>query len=125
MPDPKDLLALAERLNMDGLSDDAKAIAGCWFGKMKVGGESALTLMLRELKPAPRTQAALDELVNRGAISVEPFNRFGGLVYKPLVDCHDAFVWFMKNAKRPDVNFRLMVPVETALRAAAQSGGEG
>lgn len=103
---------MSEKLNMGGLSNDAKAIAGCWFANMKVGGEGALTLHLRELKPAPRTQAALDELVNWGAISCEPFNRYGGLVYKPLVDCFDAFVWFMENAKKPDVNFRLMVPVK-------------
>ena len=103
---------MSEKLNMDGLSDDAKAIAGCWFAKMRVGGDSALTLHLVELKPAPRTQAALDELVDRGAISVEPFNGSGGLVYKPQVDCFEAFSWFMRNAKRPEVNFRLMVPVD-------------
>lgn len=102
---------MSEELNMDGLSNDAKAIAGCWFANMKVDGRSALTLHLRELKPAPRTQAALDELVNRGAISCEPFNRFGGLVYKPLVNCRAAFRWFMENAEKPEVNFRLMVPV--------------
>lgn len=103
---------MAEKLNMDGLSDDAKAIAGCWFANMRVGTEAAVTLELRSLKPAPRTQVALDELVNWGAISREPLNKHGGLVYKPLVDCFEAFPWFMANAKKPEVNFRLMVPVE-------------
>lgn len=102
---------------MDTLSDDAKAIAGCWFARMRVNGESALTLQLIELKPAPRTQAALDELVACGAISVEPFNRAGGLVYKPLVDCFAAFRWFMENANKPEVNFRLMVPVDQPVDA--------
>ena len=97
-------------IDLSALTDDAKAIAGCWFAKMRVGGESKLTLQLVEHVPAPRTEAALAELVSKGVVSVEPFNRFGGLVYKPLIDCHPAFVWFMKNAKREDINFQLMVP---------------
>lgn len=97
-------------IDLSILSDDAKAIAGCWFALMKPNSQSALTLHLIENKPAPRTQDALDELVGKGVLSVEPFNEFGGLVYKPLVDCHDAFKWFMENAERPDLKFRLMVP---------------
>lgn len=103
-----------ETLDLATLSDDAKAIAGCWFAKMKVDGESALTLHMVENVPAPRTEAALAELVERGVVSVAPFNRFGGLVYKPLIDCHPAFRWFMENAKRPDINFRLMVPAKAS-----------
>jgi hypothetical protein len=99
------------KIDLENLSDDAKAIAGCWFGLMKPNSESALTLHFQKLKPAPRTEVALAELVEKGAISVEPFNEFGGLVYRPLVDCHSAFMWFMKNAKRPDLKFRLMVPI--------------
>lgn len=101
----------AEKLNMEGLSGDAKAIAGIWFAQMRPTSDG-VTMHLRENKPAPRTQSALDELVNRGAISVGPFNRFGGLVYKPLVDCWDAFVWFSKleDGEKEAVNFRLMVP---------------
>lgn len=107
---------MTEKLNMDALSDDAKVIASCWFGNMRVGGQSELTLHLRESRPAPRTQAALDELVNRGAVSVEPYNRYGGVVYRPLVDCFDAFVWFAKlsDAEREPHNFSLMVPVAPA-----------
>ena len=100
----------AEKLNMDGLSDDAKAIAGVWFARMTPKSDG-LTLHLRENKPAPRTQAALDELVDRGVISVSRFNRYGGLVYKPLVDCWEAFVWYAKDADKDAVNFQLMVPV--------------
>lgn len=100
----------APEIDLSALSDDAKAIAGCWFAKMKVDGESALTLHLVENVPAPRTAAALAELVEKSVISVEPFNRFGGLVYRPLVDCFSAFRWFMENAERPEINFQLMVP---------------
>lgn len=98
-------------LDLTILSDDAKAIAGCWFAQMRVDGESSLTLHLETLKPAPRTQVALDELVAKQVVSVKPFNEFGGLVYKPLINCSPAFIWFMENAKDPTVNFRLMVPV--------------
>jgi hypothetical protein len=96
-------------INMDGLSDDGKAIAGCWFGLMTP--KSDLTFQMEESKPAPRTAAALAELVDRGVISVEPLNKHGGLVYRPLVDCQQAFRWFMKNAERPEINFRLTVPL--------------
>lgn len=102
---------MSEAIDLDSLSDDAKVIAGCWFAKMRVGGESALTLHLIENKPAPRTQAALDELVAKGVVSVSPFNRFGGLVFKPLVDCFSAFQWLMTNSEREGVNFQLMVPI--------------
>lgn len=109
-------MGTVEKLNMERLSDDAKVIASCWFGNMRVGGQSDLTLHLRESRPAPRTQAALDELVDRGAISVEPFNRYGGIVYRPLVDCFDALLWFarLSDAEREPHNFPLMVSVEAA-----------
>ncbi len=104
------------KLNMDDLSDDAKALAGCWFAKMGPKSDG-LTLHLKELKPAPRTQAALDEMVARGVLSKTPFNQYGGEVYKPLLDCFEAFRWFMANAEREDINFRLMVPVNDAEEA--------
>lgn len=103
----------AEKLDLDALSDDAKAIAGVWFARMTPKSDG-VTLQMRQLKPSLRTQAALDELVERGAISVAPFNRFGGLVYKPLVDCWSAFTWFATEADRDAVNFQLMVPVSDA-----------
>lgn len=89
-------------------SDDARAVLGAWFG---FGGKTKLELMLRENKPAPRTQAALDELVAAGALSVEPFNQFGGLVYRPLIDTLPYFSWLGENATNPALKFQLMVPV--------------
>jgi hypothetical protein len=76
---------------MDDLGFDAKVLAGAWFG---MGMRTSVTLHLRESRPTARTQAAMDELVSRGVMSAEPFNEFGGLVLKPLVDCRDASRWF-------------------------------
>lgn len=109
------------------LSDDAKAIAGVWFGMMRPG-KGSVTHHLRELKPTDRTQAALDELVAKGVISVEPFNRFGGLVYRPLMDCHAAFAWFGKLRDTPAmeaVNWRLMEPVPAAESLGFVNRAEG
>lgn len=35
-----------------------------------------------EAKPTARTQAALDELVKEGILTVEPYNQAGGKLYK-------------------------------------------
>jgi hypothetical protein len=87
-------------------------LAGCWFALMKPNSQSTVTFHLQKSKPTPRTETALAELVGKAVLSVEPLNEFGGLVYRPLVNCHDAFLWFMKNAeKRPELNFQLMVPI--------------
>lgn len=75
---------------MDALSFDAKVLAGAWFG---LGMRTSVTLQLRESRPAARTQKAIDELVDGGVVSAEPFNDFGGLVFKPLMDCRDASRW--------------------------------
>lgn len=99
-------------IDIDSLSDDAKALAGVWFG-MTAPGKGAVTHHLRELKPTARTQAALDELVEKRVISVAPFNKYGGKVYRPLVSCWPAWQWVGKNlADRPlDLSWRLMEPV--------------
>lgn len=77
-------------IDLDGLGFDAKVLAAAWFG---LGMKSTVTLQLRESRPAPRTQAAIDELVAAGVAAMEPFNEFGGRVYRPLVDCGAAFRW--------------------------------
>ena len=65
------------------LSADALYFAGTMFNMM-VPGEGTLIFRMKESRPTARSQAALDELVAAGAISVAPFNQFGGLVYTPL-----------------------------------------
>lgn len=75
---------------MDDLSFDAKVLAGAWFG---MGMKTTVTLHLVESQPTKRTQDAIDELVSKGVMGVEPFNDLGGLVHRPLVDCSEAFRW--------------------------------
>lgn len=101
------------------LSDDAMGLAGVWFARMKVGSpRSTLTLALKISKPAPRTQAALDELVAKGVIShhinTPTEADAGSHVYQPLVDCFDAFVWMHERLKTdPDsLSWKMMVPVD-------------
>lgn len=78
------------KIDLDDVSFDAKVLAAAWFG---MGMKTTVTTHLRESRPAARTQQAIDELIAKGVVSVEPFNEFGGRVYKPLVDCRDASRW--------------------------------
>lgn len=100
---------------IDTLSEDAKCLAGVWFGLM-TPKKGKVTLQLVESRPAPRTQSALDELVEKGVISVEPYNKFGGLVYRPLIDCHDAYKYQARlflSGKGDHVNWQLMEPLRS------------
>lgn len=104
---------MSEKINLDVLSDDAKTLAGAWFGSMRPKSESTVTLHLQHNVPTERTQNALDELVAKGVISQRPFNRFGGVVYTPQVDCFDAFRWVgsLNKEWRERVNWKLMEAV--------------
>lgn len=62
---------------MSILSDDAKAVAGCFFGIT-----TALNFAMIESRPTKRMQAALDELVASGLVTVEELNVVGGKSYK-------------------------------------------
>lgn len=97
-------------MDREVLSVPAKAVLGAWFCLMKPGG-GELTLQLRESKPTAIVQTALDELVRAGFICVEPFNRYGGLVYRSLVDNHWALGWLHKNRENPEVKIRMVEPV--------------
>jgi hypothetical protein len=101
-----------------GLSDASKAVAGAWFGLMRPG-KSEVTFQLREARPSDEAQAGLNDLVEHGIISVEPFNRYGGLVYRPLVDCHCFFVWLGKNRANPAAKIRMTVPLASEKEARA------
>ncbi|QAY80439.1 hypothetical protein ETR14_27760 (plasmid) [Sphingosinicella sp. BN140058] len=75
-------------MTLDGLGDDAILIAGSTFALA-----TKLHLGLRESKPSDRLQAALDELVAKDILSVEPFNDFGGLVYRTQASTRLAQQW--------------------------------
>lgn len=94
---------------LEKLSTDAKVVGGAWFG---MGSKTIVTLHLIENKPTAHTQSALDEMVRAGVLSVEPFNRYGGLVYKPLIETRPLLRWLSTHKNDPAVNIELMEPVK-------------
>lgn len=90
------------------LSADARYLGHALFGPM-LPGIGKVTFQQTTTTPSPRTQAALDELVAAGLLSVEPFNRYGGLVYRPLVT--------FPRAKEPPGDWPITVPIDAG-RAA-------
>lgn len=85
------------------LSADALYFAGAMFMLMEPG-KGELTFRMVQSKPSPRSQAALDELVAAGVVSSEPFNRHGGITYRPLVK-------FPRAASAPPGDWPMTVPV--------------
>ena len=75
------------------LSDDAKVIASQFHSL------TTMTFHMIDARPSDRYQAALDELVENKMLMREPFNQFGGLVYKkvPDVDYSPYLKWFWEN----------------------------
>jgi hypothetical protein len=97
------------RVEPDDLSFDAKCVLGAWFG---MGGKTVVTLHLRDSEPTLRCRAALNELVENKVLSVEPFNQFGGEVYKPLVENAGEFMRWLWDAKDDErAKFPLMQPI--------------
>lgn len=92
------------------LSHDAKMIAGAWFGLM-APGKGELKFELRNVRPSNRAMDALAELVRAGVVNVERFNRYGGLVYTPLVDCRWGFDFLRENADNPDAKWPITEPM--------------
>lgn len=92
------------------LSFDAKCIAGAWFGLM-TAGKGELTFGLQSVRPTERAMAALAELVEHGVVSVEKFNRFGGLVYTPLTDCRWGFDFLRSNEDNPAIKWAITEPI--------------
>ena len=88
---------------MDGLSDDAKFFGASMFYLMQPG-HGKLVFRMQESKPSPRSQAALDELVRAKLVSVEPFNKHGGVVYRPLIA-------FKRPRKQPPGEWPVTVPI--------------
>lgn len=125
---------LLERI--EGVSFDAKCVAGAWFGMMSPG-KGDLTFQLQTARPSDRALDALAELVTGGFVSVEAFNRYGGLVYRPLVDCRWGYDFLRQHEDDPAIKWTITQPItggdkegrqvqKTALRAQSNStdGGE-
>ncbi len=85
------------------LSADAKFFASSIFYMMPPGA-GKLTFQMIESRPSDRSQAALDELVAAGVVSVEPFNSLGGVTYRPLVE--------FPRAKEPPGKWPITVPLK-------------
>jgi hypothetical protein len=121
---------MTQAIDLEKLSDTAKAVAGAWFGMMSPG-KGDLTFELREGRPTDEALDALSELVRAGVASVAPFNQYGGLVYRPLVDCRPAFKWLLANEANPAAKIVLIQSVagenearavqKRALKARTQS----
>lgn len=116
----------------NALSKDAEILCGIWFNG---GLDTKVTLHLVENRPTARTQAVLDELVSAGVITVEPFNRFGGLVYQGTERCREifkelgGFAGLMKATAPTKGEWRMVEPISKPARRKkprhAPVSGEG
>lgn len=67
------------------LSEDAQRVGAAWFGMMNPSQDHCtLTFQMQKSRPTERAQTALDELVEAGLVAQEPFNQFGGVIYRPI-----------------------------------------
>lgn len=103
------------------LSDDAKAIAGGWFGMMKPGESGGLTFRMKDSRPTARAQAALDELLAAGVIETVEVYRAPAITYRPIVDTADFMRWLWANMDRPELKWPVTEPI--ACRAALEQEG--
>lgn len=93
----------------ESLSADARYCGASLF-RMMEPGKGVIRFLMIDSEPSPRTQAALDELVAAGLVSSTPFNRFGGVEYRPLVE--------FPRAKSPSGDWPITVPLTDARRKA-------
>ncbi|UTC29409.1 hypothetical protein BAMBUS_03270 [Brevundimonas phage vB_BpoS-Bambus] len=105
---------LADIAAFEALPLDAQLLFGIWFG---MGRKDDFTLRhgLKEWRPRPRTQAALDDLLAAGFIAVEQ-EPSGAKVYRMLKDSYAALLWAMAyiekdEEQRAAAKWRLMEPV--------------
>lgn len=80
-------------INLDGLSDDAKAVAGAMFGMMKPNSANSGLAFGTPSRITKRANAALTELVNADVIALTIRARDGSWEFKPKVSCYLAFMW--------------------------------
>jgi len=90
---------------MESLDNLTKAVCAAWFGMMepRVG---RLTFGMKEQRPSPEAQGALDRLVGAGVISRSD-NEDGSVVYVPQIDCRELLGWFIENGDLPEYRIPL------------------
>lgn len=77
----------------DAASTDAKIIAGTMFG-----AKTSVTFQMRESRPTPRAQAALDELMAAGALlGTREGHDKKAITYRPTQSLLFAFQWVAAN----------------------------
>lgn len=79
--------------NEDELSNDARALIAAWFpygpkASVKIGGEGCKSIL------SERGAAAIEELVAKGFVVAEQFNRFGRMLYTGTEKCLGVRVSF-------------------------------
>lgn len=92
------------------LSTDAKILLGTSFA---MGRKTSLTFQMNANRPTARTQAALDELLAKEALTSEPANSHGGVTYRPLIDTMPYALWVMENTDLREImrTFILVEPI--------------
>ena len=104
-------MTIDENRAREVLSFDARCIAGAWFGMMSPG-KGDVTFQLREGRPSDRAVASLLELKRAGFISIEEFNRYGGVVCRAVQDMRWAFDWLGQNRDNPDLKWPITQPLK-------------
>lgn len=71
------------------LSTDAQALVKAWFpygpkASVKIGGEGCKSIL------SERGAAAIEELIAKGYVTAEPFNRFGRMLYTGTDKCSEV-----------------------------------
>lgn len=84
-------------INIEDIPEHVKAALVPFVG---FGLKTTLHYSLNDSRPSDKMKKGLDEAVEMGIISVEPFNQFGGLVYKPILDCSPLRLWVNSNLER-------------------------
>lgn len=106
---------MGKKINLDALSDDAKAVAAAWFSML--GSKSELVFHMKDSRPSQRSAKALAELVGKGVVSVEyKINGYGGMRYRALIDCRPALKWAMEleGDAKAAVSWPLVEPIGKA-----------
>lgn len=110
---------ISSAILMKTLSDDAKIMLGGYFGVLGIPGKSSLQFGMQKSRPTERAQAALDELVESGALTRESLGQ--GVKYVVQINCSDFGKWAGRNRKKGKWPATEAVPDPTS--ASSQSRG--
>jgi hypothetical protein len=89
---------ISTKLLMKSLSDDSKIVLGGFFGVLGMPGKSKLAFGMKEVRPTARLQAALDELVEAGALS--RVQQGIGAEYTVQINCSEFGRWAGRNRSK-------------------------